>query len=82
MGGGVSRNGAGLLYYAEIFLEIPHDAAYEKNLDVFIFPLLKYMCYKIIAYIKYDMIGIVILLIMLIVIIVVLITHENNKNSV
>ena len=41
--GGLSRNGegvGGLIYYIEVFLEIPHDAAQEKNLDVFIFPLL------------------------------------------
>ena len=46
--GGLSKNGE-LLYYIEVFLEIPHDAAQEKNLDVFIFPLLTNMCYKIIA---------------------------------
>ena len=79
--------GRGLPYYIEIFLEIPHNVAFEKNLDVYIFPLLTNMCYKIIAYIKYDMIGIVILLIMFIVIIValiiiaVLIFHANNKNG-
>ena len=38
------------------------------------------MCYRIVAYLKHDMIGIVIVLIILIVIIVVLIIHENNKN--
>ena len=39
------------------------------------------MCYKIIAYIKYEMIRIVIVLIVLIVIIAVLIIHANNKHS-
>ena len=34
MGGGV------LPYYTEIFLEVLHDAAQKKNLDVFIFPVL------------------------------------------
>ena len=83
-GGGLSRNGegvGGLIYYIEVFLEIPHDAAQEKNLDVFIFPLLTNMCCKIIAQIKYEIIGIVIVLRMLIVIIVVLLIHANNKNS-
>ena len=37
MEGGLSRNG-GLPYYIEVFLEIPHEAALEKNLDVFLFP--------------------------------------------
>ena len=43
--GGVRQNGdvclemGGLHYYTEVFLEIPHDAAKKKNLDVFIFPL-------------------------------------------
>ena len=42
---GGSENGEGCLemrglpYYTEVFLEIPHDAAWKKNLDVFIFPL-------------------------------------------
>ena len=40
---GMSRNGA-LLYYIEVFQQIHHDAAEEKNLDVFIFPLLTKMC--------------------------------------
>ena len=62
-------------YYAEVFLEIPHDATQEKNLDVFIFPCLAKMCFKIIAQIKYEMIGI------LIVIIALLIIHANNKKS-
>ena len=33
---GVSRN-AGLPYFIEVFLEIPHDATQENNLNVFIF---------------------------------------------
>ena len=33
-----------LPYYNEVFLEIPHDAAQQKNLDMFIFPLLENMC--------------------------------------
>ena len=37
------------IHNVEVFLEIPHDAAQKKNLDVFIFPLLTKMCYKIIA---------------------------------
>ena len=45
---------------SKVFLEIPHNATQGKNLDVFIFPLLKNMCCKIIASIKYEMIGIVI----------------------
>ena len=48
-GGASSRNGRGLPYCIEVFLEIAHDAAYKKNLDLFIFPLLTKMCYKIIA---------------------------------
>ena len=47
-GGGVPRN-TGLPYYIGVFLAIPGDAAWEKNLDVFIFPLLTKMRYKIIA---------------------------------
>ena len=50
-GGGLSRNV--FLFYVqnciEVFLEIPHDAAQEKNFDVFIFPLSTNMCYKIVA---------------------------------
>ena len=46
---GVCLETGGLPYYIEVFLEIPHDAAQEKNLDVFIFPSLTNMCYKIIA---------------------------------
>ena len=45
-----------LPYYIEVFLEIPHNAASEKNLDVFIVPLLTNMCYKIIAKIKYEIV--------------------------
>ena len=55
----------GLTYHIQIFLEIAHNEAQEKNLDVFIFPLLKM---KDIA-------------IVLIVIIAVLIIHANNKPS-
>ena len=40
----VRQNGG--LPYIEVFLEILHDAAQEKNLDVFIFPLLTSMCCK------------------------------------
>ena len=54
----------------------------KKNLDVFIFPLLTKMCYKIIAEVKYEMIGITIILKVLIVIIAVLIINANNKHSV
>ena len=50
-GGGLSRNV--FMFYVqnciEVFLEIPHDAAQEKNFDVFIFPLSTNMCYKIVA---------------------------------
>ena len=73
--------GGGLPYYINVFLKIPHDAAQEKNLDVFVFPLLTNMCYKIIAYIKYEMIDIEIVLIALIVKIAALIIHANNKHS-
>ena len=38
-----------LPHYNKVFLEIPHDAALEKNLNVFIFPLLTNTCYKIVA---------------------------------
>ena len=38
-----------LPYYIDVFLEITHDAAWKKSLDVFIFPLVTKMCYKIIA---------------------------------
>ena len=55
----------GLPYYIEVFLEIPHDVAKEKNV-VFTFPLLTNLCYKTIAEIKYEMIGTVIVLIVLI----------------
>ena len=50
--GGPRKNGGGT-FFLEIegvhiifkyFLKIPYDAAYEKNLDVFIFPLLINMC--------------------------------------
>ena len=47
---GLSRNrrgGGGTVI--EVFLEIPHDAVQEKNLNVFIIPLLTNMCYKIVA---------------------------------
>ena len=66
-GGGrrLSRNW-GLPYYTEVFLEIPHDAAYGKNLDVFIFSLSTNMCYKTTAQIRYEMIGFVMVLIVLI----------------
>ena len=51
--GGKAKMGCGschiILRYIEVFLEIPHDAASEKNLDVFIFPVLTNMCNKIIA---------------------------------
>ena len=45
---GGPRNNRGGLFFLEIegshimfkyFLKVPHDAAYKKNLDVFIFPL-------------------------------------------
>ena len=39
MGEGVRQNGA-LPYHIEVFQEIPHDAAQEKNLDVFLSPFL------------------------------------------
>ena len=55
----------GLPYCIEVFLEIPHDTAWEKFFDVFIFPLLTNMGYKIILLIKYKMIGIVMILIVL-----------------
>ena len=54
-GGGGGGNGnfclkkVGLSYYTEVFLEIPDDATEEKNLDVFIFPLLTNTCYKLIT---------------------------------
>ena len=38
-GRGEDKMGA-LPYHIEVFLEIPHDAAQEKNLDVFLSPLL------------------------------------------
>ena len=63
--GRLSRNW-GLPYYTEVFLEIPHDAAYGKNLDVFIFSLSTNMCYKTTAQIRYEMIGFVMVLIVLI----------------
>ena len=61
------------------FLEIPHNAAQEKNLYMFILPLLSSMCCEITVQIKYEMIGIAIVLI--IVIIAVLIITANNKHS-
>ena len=30
----------GLPYYIEVFLEIPHDAAYKKNLGVLIYEMI------------------------------------------
>ena len=49
--GGLSGSGVlpYLPYDIEVFLEIPHDAALEKSIDVFIFPLLTSLCYKITA---------------------------------
>ena len=49
MGGGKAKWGGrvlemGLPYYIGVFLEIPHDRVQEKNLDVFIFPMLTNMC--------------------------------------
>ena len=38
--GDLPRNEGKLLYYNEVFVDIPHDVEQEKNLDVFIFPLL------------------------------------------
>ena len=46
---GLSRNRRGGGAVIEVFLEIPHDAVQEKNLNVFIIPLLTNMCYKIVA---------------------------------
>ena len=57
-------------YHINVFLEIPHDAAWEKDLDVLFFFLLTNMCYKIIAQIKFEMIGIHVSII-----------HANSKNS-
>ena len=70
-------------YYTDVFLEIPHDAAQEKNLDVLVFPLLTNMYCKITAYKKCEMIGIAIVLITLILIVIIaaLIIHANNKHS-
>ena len=45
MEGRLSGNG-GFPYYIELFLEVPHEAALEKNLDVFLFRFLTNMCYK------------------------------------
>ena len=84
--GCVYRKGV-LPFYIEIFLEIPHDVAQEKNLDVFIFPLLTNMCYKRTVEMidemieQYEMIGIARVLTVVIVIIAVLIIHANNKYS-
>ena len=47
---------------------------------MFIFPSLSKMCYKIIAQMKYETIGIVIVLIVLIAITAVLIIPGNNKH--
>ena len=69
---GVCLEMGGFPYYIGVFLKIPF---------VFILPLLTNMYFKIIAQIKYQMIGIVIILIVLIVIIAVLIIHVNNKYS-
>ena len=55
----------GLPYYIEVFPEIPHDAAYKKNLGLLI----------------YEMISITIVLTVLIVKIAALTIHTNNKNS-
>ena len=62
---GLRQNGEGFVQKCgicciEVFLEIAHHAAQGKIIDLFIFPLFKNMCYKIIAYIKYEMIGTVI----------------------
>ena len=43
-------------YYTDVFLEIPHDAAQEKNLDVLVFPLLTNMYCKITTYKKCEII--------------------------
>ena len=79
-GGGLSRDKE-LHYYNEVFLEIPQDEAEEKNLDMFIIPLLTNMCYKTTAQIKYEMIGIVSFNKVDIVITAVLIIHANNTHS-
>ena len=71
MGGGVQK--WGLVYYIEVFLDIPHDAAQGKNLDMCILSLLTKIWCKVIAYIKYEMIDIVI---------AVLIIHADKENSV
>ena len=42
MGWKGSRNGVVILN--GVFLEIPHDRVQEKNLDVFVFPMLTNMC--------------------------------------
>ena len=63
--GGLSGN-KGLPYYTEVLLRIPHDASQEKNLNVFIFPLLIITCYKTTVQITHKMIGIVMVLIVLI----------------
>ena len=76
-GGELSRNWE-VPYYIEVFLEILHDAVQEKVLDVFTFPSVTNMWYKIIAQIKYEMIRIVIVLKVLIVIIAVSIIHANK----
>ena len=76
----MSRNGEVIILYG-VFLEIPHDAAEEKNLDVFIFPLLANMYYKIIAEIRYELTSIVINLVVLIAIKAGSIIHANNKHS-
>ena len=38
--GGLSRDG-GFPYHIEVFPQIPHDAVHEKNLDVFVVPLVR-----------------------------------------
>ena len=63
--GGLSGN-KGLPYYTEVLPRIPHDASQEKNLNVFIFPLLIITCYKTTVQITHKMIGIVMVLILLI----------------
>ena len=68
MGRDSSRNGA-LPNYTEVFLEIPCNTAQENRKSWCVYlSFLTNMCYKIIAWIKYEMIGIVVVLILLIVI--------------
>ena len=53
---GEGWGGGALPYYVEVFWSFLMMQHREKNLDVFIFPLLINMCYKKTAYVMIDIV--------------------------